>query len=67
LPMTELTSGDAIYERIKILCTDERMQTQPDSAQSWRFGILFLGLEGGFAFLVLFPLLQKAACGIMLP
>ncbi|MDR3560235.1 MAG: M56 family metallopeptidase [Negativicutes bacterium] len=67
LPIAKLTSGEAIYERTRILWSEKEEPHGQIITQAWRFGVLFLSIEGLFIVFVLNPFLQHAACAVMVP
>jgi hypothetical protein len=65
LPVAELSSGEAIYERVKALLAYNPQQNRGNLVPVWTFGLLFLGLEGLFTFNVLLPFIQGLHCAVM--
>lgn len=66
MSLVKLTSGDAIYERIKILLAGAEENNEANHL-AWHFCFLFLSMEIIFSFFILSPLLQYTSCAIMMP
>lgn len=64
-PVSGLTSGDFLAERVRLLMAAKR--PNPFSGvRFWLFVILFSGVEILFCFALLLPLCQSIPCGLML-
>jgi beta-lactamase regulating signal transducer with metallopeptidase domain len=64
-PIAGLSSGDFLEERVQLLMGRKRANPHY-GVRILSFGILFLGIELLFSFILLLPLCQRIPCGMML-
>jgi Zn-dependent protease with chaperone function len=64
LPMVELTSGNALYERVQLLLVNTGKSSNRTLTRIILFGILFVAIEVVFTYGLLLPLVTSTPCVI---